>query len=188
MVDVDGGERAGGGFLCLGDGRNILRMSEITILPAARAGFHSIWAILESTVREGAVYALDRDMTCDQACEVWFAPGNYVFAAARGAQVVGAYYLRANAQGGGAHVANAGFVTGPQFRGHGIARAMGEHCAEQARALGFKAIQFNFVVSANASAVHLWQSLGYAIVGTLPRAFVSPEGVACDVFVMHRFL
>src|SRR5262249_34868213 len=102
--------------------------------------------------------------------------------------VVGSYFLHANARGGGAHVANAGFITDPCHRGQGIARAMGEHCAAQAKTFGFKAIQFNFVVAANASAVHLWRSLGYAIVGTLPRAFALPNGEFSDVFVMFLTL
>ena len=168
-------------------------MSDITISPVTREAFPSIWAILESTIREGAVYALERDMTFDQARDYWLAPDNHVFVAREGgppsgAEILGSYYVRANARGGGAHVANAGFVTAPHCRGRGVARAMGEHCAVHAKALGFKAIQFNFVVASNARAVRLWQALGYAIVGTLPRAFALPSGELCDVFVMHRFL
>ncbi len=163
-------------------------MSDIVISPVTRAAFPAIWAILESTVREGAVYALERDMTFDQARDYWFGAGNHVFVATEGGTAVGSYYVRANARGGGGHVANAGFVTAPQHRGHGVARAMGEHCAVQAKALGFKAIQFNFVVASNVSAVRLWQALGFAIVGTLPRAFALPTGELSDVFVMHRFL
>jgi GNAT superfamily N-acetyltransferase len=163
-------------------------IKRIEVSRVERDAFEGIWRILESTIREGAVYALSRDMSFEEARDYWFAPGNHVFVATAENEVVGSYYLRANALGGGAHVANAGFVTAPRFRGQGVARAMGEHCAVQASALGFRAIQFNFVVAANSRAVHLWQSLGYAIVGTLPRAFALPGGELSDVFVMHRFL
>lgn len=163
-------------------------MSDLAISAVTRDAFGRIWPILESTIRDGAAYALDRDMTSDQARDYWFGPGHHVFTATHDGQILGSYFLRANARGGGAHVANAGFVTAPQHRGHGVARAMGEHCAAQAKALGFKAIQFNFVVAANTGAVHLWQSLGYAIVGTLPRAFALPSGEFSDVFVMFLAL
>src|SRR5262249_38352140 len=125
----------------------------VTILPVERDAFARIWPILESTIRDGAVYALDRAMTFEQARAYWSAPGRHVYVAMREAEIVGSYFLHANARGGGAHVANAGFVTDPRHRGQGIARAMGEHCAQQAKALNFKAIQFNFVVAANTSAV-----------------------------------
>jgi ribosomal protein S18 acetylase RimI-like enzyme len=48
---------------------------------------------------------------------------------------------------------------------------MAEHSLSEARRLGFRAMQFNFVVSTNESAIHLWQQLGFKIVGTLPGAF-----------------
>ena len=163
-------------------------MDGFVISAIARDSFPAVWAILESTVREGAVYALERDMPFEAARDYWFGPGHHVFAACVGDEVVGSYFVRANAKGGGAHVANAGFVTGPASRGRGVARAMGLHCAVTAKTLGFRAIQFNFVVAANVRAVALWRSLGYAIVGTLPGAFVLPDGSASDVFVMYPTL
>lgn len=163
-------------------------MSEVIISTATYDAFDSIWAMLETTVREGATYALDRDMSFEQARAYWFAPGNHVFVATYGGVAAGSFFVRANARGGGAHVANAGFLTAPQFRGRGIARAMGEEALAVAKKLGFSAMQFNFVVAANASAVHLWQSLQFQIVGTLPAAFALPDGGFSDVLVMYRYL
>jgi ribosomal protein S18 acetylase RimI-like enzyme len=71
---------------------------------------------------------------------------------------VGTYYLRANNQGGGAHVANCGYIVAPSATGRGIARAMCAHSLERAGALGFRAMQFNFVIGSNERAVRLWQS------------------------------
>jgi ribosomal protein S18 acetylase RimI-like enzyme len=65
---------------------------------------------------------------------------------------------------------------------------MGEHCVSEARRLGFRAMQFNFVVSTNEAAVRLWQKLGFEIVGTLPGAFHHPEKGYVDVYVMFRSL
>ena len=74
------------------------------------------------------------------------------------------------------------------MRGRGIARRMAEHSLEAARARGFLAMQFNFVVSSNESAVHLWESLGFEIVGRLPGAFRHPRLGFVDALVMFRRL
>ena len=79
-------------------------------------------------------------------------------------------------------------MVAPNARGLGVGRAMGEHCLNEARRLGFRAMQFNFVVSTNESAVHLWQELGFKIVGTLPGAFRHAQKGYVDVYVMFRSL
>ena len=103
-------------------------------------------------------------------------------------EVVGTYILRANQAGRGAHLANAAFIVPASARGKGIGRAMGEHCLSEACRLGFRAMQFNFVVSTNESAIRLWKQLGFKIVGTLPGAFRHPEKRYVDVCVMFRSL
>lgn len=145
-------------------------------------------AILLPVIREGETYALDRDMDAAAAVAYWTAPENMAIIAHCGDDVIGSYYLRANQRGGGAHVANCGYVTAPEARGRGVARAMAEHSFEQARAAGFRAMQFNFVVTSNAPAVHLWRALGFAIVGRLPGAFEHPALGPVDALVMHRAL
>lgn len=145
-------------------------------------------AILLPVIREGETYALDRDMDAAAAVAYWTAPENMAIVACSGDDVIGSYYLRANQRGGGAHVANCGYVTAPEARGRGVARAMAEHSFDQARAAGFRAMQFNFVVASNAPAVHLWRALGFAIVGRLPGAFEHPALGPVDALVMHRAL
>jgi GNAT superfamily N-acetyltransferase len=105
-----------------------------------------------------------------------------------GGVILGASHVRRNQRGGGSHVANAGYATNPSAAGKGVARALCAHSLEHARTRGFTAMQFNFVVSTNENAVHLWQSMGFAIVGRLPGAFVSPTKGHVDVFVMYRAL
>jgi ribosomal protein S18 acetylase RimI-like enzyme len=102
--------------------------------------------------------------------------------------VVGSYILKPNQPGLGAHISNASFIVSASARGQGIGRAMGEHCLSEARRLGFRAMQFNFVVSTNDSAVHLWQQFGFKIVGTLPGAFRHAQKGYVDVYVMFRSL
>jgi len=101
---------------------------------------------------------------------------------------LGTYFLKANQQGGGSHVANCGYVTSVEAQGRGIARAMCLHSLERAKERGFHAMQFNFVVSTNDRAVKLWLSLGFEIVGRLPRAFQHPERGFVDALVMYREL
>jgi ribosomal protein S18 acetylase RimI-like enzyme len=102
--------------------------------------------------------------------------------------VVGTYYLRANNRGGGAHVANCGYMTAPGATGRGVARAMCAHSLDEARRRGFAAMQFNFVIASNERAVRLWRSCGFEIVGTLPGAFDHPTRGFVDAYVMYRKL
>jgi ribosomal protein S18 acetylase RimI-like enzyme len=147
-----------------------------------------IWAILEPTIRAAETYTLPADMPRNDALAYWFAPQHEVYAAEEGSQVVGTYFLQANQQGGGSHVANCGYITAPWAAGRGVARAMCAHSLGRARERGFKAMQFNFVVSTNERAVHLWRSFGFEVVGRLPGAFHHPNQGFVDVLVMYRSL
>jgi ribosomal protein S18 acetylase RimI-like enzyme len=148
----------------------------------------AIWSLLEPTIRAGETYALPRDMTQTEAIAYWMGPERETFVAEEGRRLFGTYYLRANQLGGGAHVANCGYVTSTEATGRGIARMMCTHSLEQARAEGFRAMQYNFVVSTNERAVRLWQSFGFEIVGTLPGAFAHPRLGYVDAFVMFKTL
>ncbi len=115
-------------------------------------------------------------------------PANHCHVAERDGTVVGTYIVRANQPGLGSHVANAAFMVAPDARGLGVGQAMGEHCLAEAQRLGFRAMQFNFVVSTNEAAVRLWQRLGFEIVGTLPGAFRHAEKGYVAAYVMYRSL
>ena len=155
------------------------------IRPAAEADRAAIWKIFHEVVAAGDTYAIDPDMSREKALAYWFLADTRTYVADGTLGVVGTYILRPNQSGGGSHVANAAFMVAPEARGQGIGRAMGEHCLSEARRLGFRAMQFNFVVSTNESAVRLWQQLGFKIVGTLPGAFCHPENGYVDVYVMY---
>ena len=161
---------------------------QLLIRPAERADLPAIWAILEPIVRAGETYALPVVMSEADAIAYWMAPGREVFLAEQDGQVVGTYFLCANQKGGGDHVANAAFATDPAMRGRGIARRMAEHSLAEATRRGFSAMQFNFVVSSNEDAVHLWRSLGFEVVGRLPGAFRHPQLGPVDALVMFRRL
>ncbi len=160
----------------------------LTIRPALAADAPAIWAVIEPAIRGGEVYAFPRDQLADDAVAAWLGGDHTPFVAERDGVIVGSYYIRPNQAGGGRHVANGTYATAPLAAGKGVGRAMGEHSLAQAKAAGFRAMQFNFVVSTNAPAVHLWQSLGFEIVGRLPEAFERPCGAEVDALVMYRKL
>ena len=148
----------------------------------------AIWEIFRVVVASGDTYAFDPGIPRDEALAYWMNPANHCLVAEREGAVVGTYILKANQPGLGSHVANAAFMVAPGARGLGVGHAMGEHCLAEARRQGFRAMQFNFVVSTNESAIRLWQKLGFAIVGTLPRAFRHAHKGYVDAYVMFRSL
>jgi L-amino acid N-acyltransferase YncA len=148
----------------------------------------AIWRILEPVIRAGETYALPRDMTADNAIAYWMNADRETFVFDDAGEILGTYYLRPNQLGGGSHVANCGYVTSVTARGRGVARAMCLHSIESARSKGFRAMQFNFVVSTNEGAVRLWKSLGFEVVGTLPQAFAHPQLGDVDALIMFRAL
>jgi ribosomal protein S18 acetylase RimI-like enzyme len=160
----------------------------VNIRKAAADDWPQIWAMLEPVLREAEVYALPQDWHEGEARSHWFHPSNDVFVTEIGGKLVGTYYVHANALGGGSHIANCAYLTAAAARGQGIARAMGLHSFATAKARGFRAMQFNFVVSTNAPAVKLWRDLGFAEVGRLPGAFRHPTRGFVDVFVMYKDL
>ncbi|MCW1427704.1 GNAT family N-acetyltransferase [Novosphingobium sp. JCM 18896] len=149
----------------------------------------AILSIILPVIRDGTTYALDAGMGEDEALAYWLAPDRTTFVAEdENGEIVGTYYLRANQAGGGAHVGNCGYMTGAKATGRGVASAMCRHSLDQARVRGFRAMQFNFVVSTNTRAVALWERLGFAIVGRLPGAFAHREKGFVDALVMYQSL
>lgn len=158
------------------------------IRPATPADWPAIWELLRPVFRAGDTYTVEPDICETDALAFWFAPGSRVFVAEEGGAALGTYYIRPNKDGGGAHVANCGYVTGAAAQGRGVARAMLAHSLDTARALGFRAMQYNFVVATNIRAIATWERAGFAVVGRLPGAFLHPEQGYVDALVMYRDL
>ena len=162
--------------------------SPLTLRHATDADRDAIWDIFRVVVASGDTYAFDPDISRTDALAYWMQPATHCHVAERQRTVVGTYILKANQPGLGSHVANAAFMVAPRARAMGVGRAMGEHCLAEARRQGFLAMQFNFVVSTNDSAVRLWQRLGFEIVGTLPAAFRHATNGYVAAYVMYRSL
>jgi ribosomal protein S18 acetylase RimI-like enzyme len=159
----------------------------LKIRPAEPGDADAIWAILKPVIRGGETYALPRDMSRADAIAYWLADNHEAFVA-ESDRVVGTYFLRPNQLGGGSHVSNCGYMTAPPETGRGVASAMCSHSLDRARKRGFRAMQFNFVVSVNERAVRLWQRFNFDIVGRLPGAFLHPIRGFVDAYVMYREL
>lgn len=163
----------------------------LTIRAARPDDDQGLWNLLEPVIRAGETYALPIDMSRDDAIRYWRGADRETFVAELDAEpheLQGSFYLRANQAGGGSHVANCGYITAVEHQGRGVARQMCKYSIELARRRGFKAIQFNFVVSTNKRAVALWRDLGFKTVGVLPGAFLHPQRGYVDCLVLHLWL
>lgn len=159
-----------------------------TIRPANPTDFAAMWRIFQVVIAAGDTYVFGAQTSRDDAYAYWFGAGVRSFVAVEDGQILGMYKLVANQRDRGSHVANASFMVATEAQGRGLGRRLGEHCLETARELGFRAMQFNVVVSTNHRAIALWERLGFAIVGTLPEAFQHPELGYIDAYVMYRLL
>ena len=158
------------------------------IRAVTNADHDAIWKIFHEIVSAGDTYALDPKMSREEALAYWFRADTRTYVAEKNGRVVGTYILRPNQLGPGSHVANAAFMVASDAQGTGVGRTMAVHCLHEARQSGFRAMQFNYVISTNTPAIRLWQELGFEIVGTLPGAFRHPEKEYVDVYMLFRSL
>ena len=163
-------------------------MSNMTMRAATAADHAAVWDILCPVFRAGETYAIDPAISKEAALAYWFGPGREVRVAVDDGQVLGSYYIRPNAEGGGAHVCNCGFVTAAAAQGRGVARAMLAEALDRAAQSGYRAMQFNFVISTNTRAVDLWKTAGFEIAGRLSGAYLHPVQGYVDALVMYRSL
>ncbi len=149
----------------------------------------SVWKIIEPVFRSGETYAFSPEISETDVYKVWVETPTATYVAKNDSdEVLGTYYIKPNQPALGSHVCNCGYIVGEESRGKGVASLMCEHSQREAKQLGFRAMQFNLVVSTNEGAVRLWQKLGYAIVGTLPGAFKHSRYGFVDAFVMYKQL
>lgn len=160
----------------------------INIRRATPEDFDQIWPMLHHVFAAGETYAVDPNITKSDAFDYWMGQAKATYVAEGPAGIVGTYYIKTNQPGGGAHVCNCGYIVDHAARGQGLAAQMCEHSQKEAQGLGYRAMQFNFVLASNAGAVRLWHRLGFATVGTLPEAFAHPKHGYVDAFVMFKQL
>jgi L-amino acid N-acyltransferase YncA len=160
------------------------------IREAVAEDWPKIWPFMRDIVRAGETYTYPTDESEKTAREIWMATAlpNRTLVAVEGDTVLGTAKMGPNHRGPAAHIGTASFMVAPEHGGKGVGRALGQHVIDQASADGFRAIQFNAVVETNTRAVHLWQSLGFEIIGTLPEAFHHPTKGYVGLHIMFRRL
>jgi len=157
------------------------------IRQATAADLDAMWDIFQSVIAAGDAMPFSDDFDRETFRSHWFGV-QPSWVAVAGSDVLGMYKLGANYPGLGDHVASATYVVHPAAQGRGIGRSLVQHSLARAQSEGFLAMQFNYVVSSNAPAVELYKKLGFAIVGTLPKAFRHKRLGLVDAYVMYRFL
>jgi ribosomal protein S18 acetylase RimI-like enzyme len=160
----------------------------LNIRKADASDFAAIWPLLHEVFAKGDTYSFSPAISKEECFHIWMEVPLATYVATDDEQVVGTYFLKPNQPGLGSHVCNAGYAVSAKARGKGIGRAMCEHSLKEARAAGFKAMQYNFVVSTNQTAVKLWERCGFQIVGKLPNAFRHKEKGFVDTYVMYQWL
>ncbi len=162
-----------------------LSMDELRFRAAEDADGDTLWPMLAPVFRAGSTYAIDSGISREAALEYWLQERAWI---AEDTAPRGTFYIRENQKGGGTHVCNAGFITAPGAEGRGVARAMLEHALIEAKALGFMAMQFNFVLETNTRALSIWRRAGFTQIGRQPCAFQTGPETYVDALILHKFL
>jgi len=160
----------------------------IHIRPMTPADFEHFWPTFQAIVAARETYAFDPAMSQEQARQLWLELPLHTLVAEEDGQLLGSYYLKANAAGPGSHVSNCAYMVCEGARGRGVARLMCEHSQRLAHEQGFLAMQFNSVVASNEVAVALWHALGFETVGRLPHAYRHARLGLVDCLVMYKWL
>ncbi|AIY03825.1 MULTISPECIES: GNAT family N-acetyltransferase [Arthrobacter] len=159
------------------------------IRPCTDEDWPSIFDFYRVTMAEGRTYAFSDNQTLEEARPWWMEqPPGQTVVATEGVGIIGSAKMGPNRPGRGQHIATASFLVDPSHRGQGVGRALGEYVIDWAQREGYRGIQFNAVVQTNHPAVHLWQSLGFEIIGTVPEAFDHPEEGLVGLHLMYQDL
>jgi GNAT superfamily N-acetyltransferase len=168
----------------------VLILGSMLIRDATPEDWPAIWSFMRGIAAAGETFSWDRDISEQDARGHWLRPfpGRAVVAVDSDGTILGTAESGPNHGGPAAHVASAGFMVDPAHSRRGVGRALGEHVLEQARADGYRAMQFNAVVESNVRAVSLWRSLGFEILTTVPEAFNHPADGCVGLHIMYRRL
>ena len=158
------------------------------IRPITDADWSAFYPVFRDVVEAGETYAYPEGLSSAQARELWVEPppGVTVVAVSDDGAVLGSAKAGPNRPSRGSHVATASFMVADRARGQGVGRALGTWALTWTRGQGYAAMQFNAVVETNTAAVHLWRTLGFEVVGTVPEAFDSRTHGRVGLHIMYR--
>ncbi len=162
--------------------------SEIAIRPATAQGLDAVWRMWKDIMAQKAYFPYDESYTREQIEASWINLDNLVYVAEIQGQIVGAYIVKPNQPGYGSHVANAAYMVDSAHRGKGIGKQLCAHSLQAAKAAGYRAMQFNLVVSTNTAAIRAWEAFGFNRIGVVPEGFFQEGAGYVDAYIYHRFL
>jgi ribosomal protein S18 acetylase RimI-like enzyme len=147
-----------------------------------------VWKIIEAVIAGGDTYVNAPDSSKEEMLAYWFSPEKHVFVADEDGDLLGTFWLKANQPGLGDHIGNGAYMVAPSAKGRGVGKQMVLHSIEEAKRIGYHAIQFNFVVKSNEVAVNLWKSAGFEVIGEIPDAFRHSKLGLTNAYIMYRKL
>lgn len=146
-------------------------------------------AIWNRVVEDGVAFPQEDDLDEDGAIRFFTAQSFTAVAEDEDTgELAGLYILHPNNIGRCGHIANASYAVRADRRGCGVGEALVRHSLEKARGLGFRLMQFNAVVASNASALHLYEKLGFLRLGVIPGGFRMKSGVYEDIVLFYHTL
>ena len=162
--------------------------TKLTIRAATPQDLDAVWQMWQDIVAQKIYYPYDESYSREQIEASWINLGNLIGVAEVDGKVAGAYIVRPNQPGYGSHVANAAYMVDAAFRGKGIGKKLCSHSLKAAKAAGYKAMQFNLVVSTNTAAIRAWEAYGFKRIGIVPGGFYQEGHGYVDAYIFHRFL
>lgn len=160
----------------------------VTVRTATEVDKPAIWQIIKAVIAGGDTYVFAPDANEIEMMAFWFTPDKHNYVAESDGKIVATFWLRPNNPGLGKHVGNAAYMVAPEAHGKGIGKHIGLWSLDEARRLGFTAMQFNFVVKSNTYAVKLWQDIGFEIIGEIPDAMLHSKNGLTNAYIMYRKL
>ncbi|MFZ1806106.1 MAG: GNAT family N-acetyltransferase [Cyclobacteriaceae bacterium] len=148
----------------------------------------AVWNIIHKVIANGETYVFHPDSSRDKMLAYWLASDKQIYVAVLEGVVVGTFTLKSNQPDRGSHIANASYMVSPDLEGKGIGTFMAKYSLEEARRLGYLALQFNIVIKSNEHAVKLWKKVGFDIIGEIPNAFNHPKLGMTNAYIMYKSL
>jgi L-amino acid N-acyltransferase YncA len=155
---------------------------------ATQADHDQVWEIFKAVISTGDTYVFDPNTAKEDLQKHWFADYMDTFVVEEQGKILGTYIIKPNQIDLGNHIANCSYMVNPNAQGKGVGKLLCEHSLAFGKEKGYRAIQFNIVVSTNIAAVKLWQKYGFQIIGTTPEAFRHQSLGLVDAYIMYRRL
>ena len=150
------------------------------------ADLEAMTEIWNQVVQEGVAFPQEELLTRDTAA-AFFAAQSFCGVAEDPdtGRICGLYILHPNNVGRCDHISNASYAVASGCRGRHIGEQLVRDSIACARRLGFRLLQFNAVAADNAAARHLYERIGFQLLGIIPEGFRRSPGQYQDICVYY---